>query len=142
MIINGSCHCGDIRFELFWESSPAQIPARACTCSFCIKHGAAWTAHPHSLLKVRMRAPAHSYCFGSKTAQFHICPQCGVVPFVTCHIDDRLYAVVNAHTFNNVPLSLIAPLTVSFEGESLEARLARRKRNWIADVEIDLTIPI
>jgi len=50
MIIRGGCHCGNIAFELGWEPDPDEIPARACDCSFCVKHGGVWTSHqkPHS----------------------------------------------------------------------------------------------
>jgi hypothetical protein len=27
------------RGALTWDPEPAEIPARACNCSFCIKHG-------------------------------------------------------------------------------------------------------
>jgi len=75
------------------------------------------------------------YAFGTKTAQFHICTKCGVVPVVTSRIEGRLYAAVNANTFEGVESSLLQHASVSFEDESEEARLARRKRNWIANVE-------
>lgn len=75
------------------------------------------------------------YAFGTKTAQFHICTQCGVVPVVTSRIEGRLYAAVNANTFEGIESSLLLHASASFEGESEAARLARRKRNWIAHVE-------
>jgi hypothetical protein len=28
MRIHGSCHCGNIAFDLAWEPDPAEIPAR------------------------------------------------------------------------------------------------------------------
>jgi hypothetical protein len=56
---------------------------------------------------------------------------------VTSSLDGQLYAVVNVNTFNNVAPSLLRPAPVSFEGESVELRLARRRRNWIADVRFD-----
>jgi hypothetical protein len=49
----------------------------------------------------------HPYAFGTENASFHTCAGCGIVPFVTSLID----------------------------GEDENARLARWKRNWIADVE-------
>jgi hypothetical protein len=53
---------------------------------------------------------------------------------VTSSLDENLYAVVNVNAFNNAEPSLLRPASVSFEGESVETRLARRRRNWIADV--------
>lgn len=137
MLISGSCHCGTITFTLMWKPYTNEIPARACTCSFCAKHGGVWTSCPSGSLKVSVKEPAlvSKYTFGTKTAQFHICSRCGVVPIVTSEVDGRLYAVVSVNALKNVESSLLQHASGSFEGESAEERLARRKRNWIANVE-------
>lgn len=142
MLICGSCHCGNIAFALAWEPEPTEIPARACGCSFCVKHGGVWTSCPTGSLKVSVRDPSRvsAYAFGTKTAEFHICTGCGIVPVVTSRIDGRLYAVVSINAFDGVVPSLLRRAPVSFEGESQGDRLARRKRNWIADVEFTDTI--
>ncbi len=102
-MIPGRCHCGNISFSLAWEPEPAQIPARACGCSFCL-------------------------------AEFHICARCGVVPVVTSTLDGRVYAVVSVNAFEGIDPARIRRAPADFEGEATEARLARRKRNWIPDV--------
>lgn len=137
MLISGSCHCGNISFALTWEPDPSEIPVRACTCSFCTKHGGNWTSCPTGSLKISVKDPSlvSKYAFGTGTARFHICSRCGVVPVVTSRIDGRLYAVVSVNAFDGVDPSLFRRMPASFEGESEEARLARRKRNWIADVQ-------
>ena len=138
MLISGSCHCGNISFRLDWRPEPREIPARACGCSFCVKHGGVWTSCPTGSLRITVREPrlVSRYAFGTKTAEFHVCAGCGVVPVVTSRIDGRLYAVVSVNAFRDVDRSLLRPAAASFEGESESARLARRKLNWIADVEI------
>src|SRR3954469_14043004 len=85
MLINGKCHCGNISFTLSWEPDPTEIPARACGCTFCIKHGGVWTSNPRGALKVKVDDPARvtRYQFGTRTAEFHICTGCGIVPVVT-----------------------------------------------------------
>lgn len=137
MLIAGRCHCSNISFTLAWEPEPSAIPARACTCSFCVKHGGLWTSCPAGSLKVTVKDPSSvsRYVFGTKTAQFHICSRCGVVPVVTSEIGGRLYAVVSVHAFEGVDPALIRRAPASFEGENEEARLERRKQYWIADVE-------
>jgi hypothetical protein len=137
MLISGSCHCTNISFELDWQPEPMEIPARSCTCSFCTKHGGVWTSNPNGRLKVMVKDPSRvsKYTFGTETAQFHICSTCGVVPLVTSRINGCLYAVVSIHAFNDVDPSLLRPAPATFEGESVGARLTRRKRNWIANVE-------
>src|SRR4051794_26399933 len=103
MLIAGSCHCRNITFDLRWEPDPTEIPARACTCSFCSKHGGVWTSCASGSLTVTVADPAHvdHYAFGTKTAQFHVCAQCGVVPIVTSRIDGNTYAVVSVNAFDN-----------------------------------------
>lgn len=137
MLIHGSCHCGNISFDLTWEASPAAIPARACSCSFCVKHGGVWTSNPNGALSVKIkdRSLVSEYVFGTQTAVFHTCRQCGVVPLVTCDIAGRVYAVVSVNAFNNVDPSLLQRAPVSFEDESTESRLARRVKNWVPDVQ-------
>jgi len=137
MLIRGSCHCANITFTLALEPDPREIPARACTCSFCSKHGGVWTSDPNGVLTVAVREPARvsNYAFGTRTAQFHICARCGVVPVVTSLIDGHLYAVVSVNAFEGVDPALLRRGSADFDGEDEASRLARRKRNWISDVQ-------
>jgi hypothetical protein len=136
MLIPGSCHCGNLAFVLDWGTEPSEIPARACTCSFCIKHGGVWTAIPTGSLTIAVKDPARvsDYAFGTGTAQFHVCAVCGAVPVVTSRIEGRLYAVVNVNTFEGVDEALLRRSASTFDGEDEAVRLARRQRHWIADV--------
>ena len=136
MLIHGKCHCGNIAFSLLWQPDPAELPARACSCSFCVKHGGVWTSNPRGQLEVRIgdRSTVSSYAFGTRTAEFHVCARCGVVPVVTSRIDERLYAVVSVNAFEGVPPALLRRAPASFDGEGTDSRLERRKRTWIADV--------
>lgn len=137
MIIHGSCHCRNIRFELDWQPDPAEIPARACGCTFCVKHGGVWTSCPTGRLRVHVQRPDFEkrYAFGTRTAEFHVCTDCGVVPVVTSRIEGRLYAVVSANAFDEIAAARLKRMPASFDGESEGDRLARRARNWIAHVE-------
>ena len=137
MLIHGKCHCSNISFTLEWKPEPSAIPARTCTCTFCVKHGGVWTSCPGGSLKVAVENPSlvTKYEFGTKTAQFLVCSRCGVVPVVTSVIDGRTYAVVSVNAFEGVDPALIRNSPADFEGESKDARLDRRKQRWIADVE-------
>jgi len=55
------------------------------------------------------------------------------VPF-TSRIGERLYAVVNVNALEGLDAAQLRPAAVSFEGEDVESRLARRRRNWIGRV--------
>jgi hypothetical protein len=136
MLIHGSCHCGNITFDLDWQPDPSEIQARACGCTFCTKHGGVWTSNPAASLRVHVKDASlvSAYEFGTKTATFHVCGRCGVVPLVTSDIDGRRYAVVSVNAFANVDPAIIRRAPASFDGEEVDSRLARRKRNWIGDV--------
>jgi hypothetical protein len=137
MLIKGSCHCRNISFTLTWEPDPTEILARACDCSFCVKHGGVWTSNPDGALSVAVKDPSRvsKYSFGTRTAEFHVCSICGVVPVVTSRIDDRIYAVVSVNAFEGLDPALLRRAPVSFEEEAEGPRLARWQRNWIANVE-------
>jgi len=134
--IHGRCHCGNVTFDLHWAGDPARIPARACGCTFCTKHGGVWTSDAGSRLAVKVASEAlvSRYEFGTRTATFHVCARCGVPALVTSIIEDRVYAVVNVNCLENVDAARLDRASASFEGESIDARLARRKRNWIGEV--------
>lgn len=139
MLIHGKCHCGNLSFALDWPAQAESIPARACDCTFCMRHGNVWTSHPQARLRIAIADPAalSRYAFATATADFLVCSRCGVVVCATSRIDERLYAVVNVNTFVDVEAGVLAPPSPSsLDAESTEQRLARRKRNWIADVAL------
>ena len=136
--IHGSCHCGNIRFDLEWPGDATKIAARECGCSFCQKRGGTWTSNPDAALRVSISNvdDVSPYEFGTKTAVFHICGVCGVVPFVSSEIDGRLYAVVNIAAFDDSDARTFEVTGTDFDGEDESSRLARRQKNWIGNVFI------
>ena len=70
MTLNGKCHCGTIAFTLDWPEDQPDIPARACNCSFCVKHGGVWTSNPKAQLSVVVQDAdlVSKYVFGTETA--------------------------------------------------------------------------
>jgi len=127
MSITGKCHCGNVHFELEWPEDQPDIPARACGCTFCVRHGGVWTSSPDAGLVVHVREPAQvsKYAFGTGTAVFHVCARCGVVPVVTSEIGGRLHAVVHVGAPEGVDPSRLRPSALRVGEEDAEARLAR-----------------
>lgn len=133
--IRGSCHCRNIDYTLSWPAEVKEVPVRACDCTFCRKHGGAWTSHPNARLDVRITGDGSDvYRFGTGTADFHVCKTCGIVPLASCEIDAVRYAVVNVNTFEHRDSLSISRSATSFDGEGTADRLARRQRNWIPGV--------
>jgi hypothetical protein len=136
--IKGSCHCGNIKYRYFSPIPASELPIRKCDCSFCTKQASHYSSHPDGRLIIELaeRAKTVTYCFGTQTAQAHLCSVCGAYPFMTCEIDANLYAVINVNTFDDdrIPKTNIPVLSLS--NEPVENRLQRRKKYWISNVEI------
>lgn len=135
-LVEGSCHCRNIRFRLTWTREGPAIPVRACGCSFCVKHGGVWTSDPGGRIEITIADDAlvERYRFGTGTADFHVCRGCGVPPVVTSEIGGTVYAVANVNCFDNVDHGTFDRADTDFEGEGTDDRLARRARNWIPNV--------
>ncbi|MDH3588018.1 MAG: hypothetical protein OEQ74_01310 [Gammaproteobacteria bacterium] len=135
---SGGCHCGGVRYVFSTDSAPAQWPVRRCTCSFCIRLGARYTSGPGARLEVTVQhaSMAASYEFGTQTAEFFRCNRCGVMLFATCKLDNQRFAVININTLDDVEQLSLNTVDVDFNGEHVENRLERRRRNWIGDVSV------
>ena len=130
--IQGSCHCGNLKFAFDWPEIGSAIPVRACSCELCSKHRAVWTSHPNGRFRLTVAdvARTNQYRFGTKSADFHVCRTCGVMPISTCVVASRSFAVVNIHTFDGVDSSRFEKRKTNFEGETIEDRFARRQKTW------------
>jgi hypothetical protein len=73
-MIEGSCHCGAVRFEL--TQTPESLTA--CTCSVCRRLGALWAYADASEVRLLCAPDATiGYAWGDKTLAFHSCRTCG-----------------------------------------------------------------
>ncbi|HEX4389240.1 MAG TPA: hypothetical protein VH109_11495 [Steroidobacteraceae bacterium] len=136
MTLEGGCHCGNVRLTLSGVPEGPALVARECGCSFCVKHGGLWASVPGASLVVAVAHPSevHAYTFGTKSADFHVCRICGVVPLVTSLIDSHLYALVSVRALAGIAAASLERRAADFEGEGMPERLARRAGSWIRDV--------
>ena len=75
-MIEGSCHCGAVRFS--FEGVPES--ATACNCTVCRRYGVLW-AYDYEDEGIRVSGPTRFYARGSRTIGFHFCPDCGCVAY-------------------------------------------------------------
>ena len=74
----GSCHCGQVRFEVDAEIDHL----RSCDCSVCSKRGALnFRVAKGSLRLLTPRENLSLYQWGSRTAEDYFCKTCGILPF-------------------------------------------------------------
>ena len=79
MIYQGSCRCGEVRFEV---EAPEEIEADLCNCSICTKSGFLHLIVPKS--RFRLLAGEDSittYTFNTGVAKHTFCRTCGIKPF-------------------------------------------------------------
>ena len=75
--LNGSCHCGAVKFTA--ELPEGLASARRCTCSICRMRGAvAVTASIAGFTVVEGADNLATYRFNTETAEHHFCKTCGI----------------------------------------------------------------
>ena len=132
----GGCHCGNIHVHLRLAQAPADTPLRACACSFCRAHQTRTLADPAGLFEVWADdwSLVEPYRFGSRTADYLVCRRCGVYVAAVCETAAGLRAVVNVNALADRAGFTQVPSAPDYEGETREARLARRAANWMPAV--------
>ncbi|HWZ63212.1 MAG TPA: hypothetical protein VNX02_09340 [Steroidobacteraceae bacterium] len=140
--LHGGCHCGNIRVELRLTRAPGTYPPRACDCSFCLKHGAAYISDPLGSLRLTLRdeREATRYAQGSGQAQLLLCSTCGVLVSPLFEDGGRLYAAVNVNALENAA-AFGAPQPVSPQTLSAGDKAKRWKELWFSDVAIGAQRP-
>lgn len=102
MHYQGSCHCGQIAFDVEGEITGVV----ACNCSICQRKGSLLWFVPRDKLTLKTN-PGHmsTYLFNTQTIQHHFCPQCGIHPFGEgVGPDGQVMAAVNVRCLDGVEL--------------------------------------
>ena len=115
MIYKGSCHCGNIAFEV--EGDLKQVIE--CNCSICSKKGALlWMLPRESLHLLSPEENLGTYTFNKHKVKHRFCPKCGIHPFgeaIDPSGNNRV--AINVRCLDGVDLSA---LTIKpFDGRSL-----------------------
>lgn len=102
MKYTGSCHCGQIAFEV--EGIIEGV--MACNCSICQRKGVLMWFVPRDKLQLKTRPEAMStYTFNKHVIKHHFCPVCGIQPFgEATGPDGKAMAAVNVRCLEGVEL--------------------------------------
>ena len=129
-ILYGGCHCGAIRLELHSALPVENLTPRACDCSFCQRHAAAYVSDPQGRLHLTVDAEALlEYRQGSQQAHFLLCRTCGVLVAALLHAEQGVFATVNARCLQAWP-RFPAAQVASPQQLSAEEKRARWLRLW------------
>jgi hypothetical protein len=78
MSYTGSCHCGQIRFDVQGTLDTAM----ECNCSHCSRKGYLLWFVPRTDFTLRCATESlGTYTFNKHAIQHHFCPRCGCAPF-------------------------------------------------------------
>ncbi len=76
-MLEGSCHCGRVRWA--WRHDELPAGATACNCTVCRRYGTLW-AYDHEGEGITVSGPTRAYIRGG-SVEFHFCPECGCVAY-------------------------------------------------------------
>ncbi|HLQ12729.1 MAG TPA: GFA family protein [Steroidobacteraceae bacterium] len=114
MLYKGSCHCGQVAFQVEGTLSGAM----ACNCSICERKGALmWFVPRETLHLLTPDANASSYTFNKHAIKHRFCPKCGMHPYGE-GVDGKgsAMAAINIRCLENIELAKI-PVTY-YDGRS------------------------
>jgi hypothetical protein len=78
MKYSGSCHCGNVKFEVEGEVDSGL----SCNCSMCGRRGSLlWFVPRAQLQLVTPESNAATYTFNQHVIQHRFCPKCGIHPY-------------------------------------------------------------
>ncbi|HEV8017953.1 MAG TPA: GFA family protein [Steroidobacteraceae bacterium] len=100
----GSCHCGQISFEVQGDFDVAM----ECNCSHCSRKGyLLWFVPRSHFTLLGSPQSLSTYTFNRHAIQHHFCGRCGCAPFGFGKQGDREMAAVNVRCLEGVDLTSI-----------------------------------
>jgi hypothetical protein len=129
----GGCHCGNLRIQVRLTKPPADMLVRSCACSFCRSHGTRTVSDPQGQADLWATdwSLLEKYRFGSRTADYLLCRRCGVYLGAICDTPAGRRSVINTLCLHERAAFDQDPARPDYDGEAVEARMARREVNWM-----------
>ena len=114
MLYKGSCHCGQVAFEVEGTLDGAM----ACNCSICQRKGSLmWFVPRESLKLLTPDENASTYTFNKHVIRHRFCPTCGMHPYGEApDPTGKAMAAINIRCLEGIELDKI-PLT-HFDGRA------------------------
>ena len=127
----GQCHCSAIQVTLEATKPAGELQARACQCGFCSRHGAMTVSDPAGRATFEItRAGLNRYRFETRTGTSLLCARCGMYAGVILEDDGKVWSAINVRGLAIPEFKDRVAEPVIYEGETPEARIARRKQKW------------
>lgn len=109
--IEGSCHCGAVRFHVRLKNG--LHTARRCTCSYCRMRGAVAVTAERGAINILSGGDMLSlYQFNTMTAKHYFCSRCGIYTHHQRRSDPNEFGInvaclagISPFDFDEVPVS-------------------------------------
>lgn len=140
-VLTGGCHCGNIAVSVALTRAPPRCQPRACDCTFCRKHGAAWLSDPRGSLEIGIAdaSDLSRYRQGAAIAEMLLCRRCGVLVAAAWQ-GPSLHGVVNVSALDAreefPPAQPVSPQQLS-----PEEKASRWQSIWFPDVRLTEAMP-
>lgn len=114
MRYRGSCHCGQVRFEVEGEVDSGL----ACNCSMCSRRGSLlWFVPREKLRLLTAEDAASTYLFNKHVIQHRFCPTCGIHAYGEAPgPGGQQMAAINLRTLEDFDLAAVP--VQQFDGKS------------------------
>lgn len=105
MNYQGSCHCGQIAFEVEGELSKVM----SCNCSICQRKGTLmWFVPTQAMTLLTPREAMKTYTFHKHKIKHYFCPNCGIHPYGEAVAPNgQEMAAINVRCLENVDLAVL-----------------------------------
>jgi hypothetical protein len=118
MMLQGSCHCGAVAFEV---DAPEPMRVQRCNCSICTKAGFLHLIVPKSRFRLLRGEPdITTYTFNTGVAKHTFCRNCGMKPFYIPRSNPD-GVDVNVNCLDPVPANVVIE---PFDGQNWEENAA------------------
>ncbi|MEO8629129.1 MAG: GFA family protein [Betaproteobacteria bacterium] len=115
MLYKGSCHCGNVAFEVEGELARAM----ACNCSMCIRRGSLlWFVPRNNLRVLPSEVGVGTYTFRKHVINHHFCQTCGIHPYAEA-VDQKgnPTAAINIRCLEGIDLESVP--VQNFDGRAM-----------------------
>ena len=114
MLYKGSCHCGNVAFQVEGELASAM----SCNCSICQRKGTLmWFVPREHLQLLTPDENASTYTFNKHAIKHRFCPKCGMHPYGEgVDAKGNSMAAINIRCIEGIELEKIA--VTHFDGRS------------------------
>lgn len=113
MKYQGSCHCGNVKFEA--EGEIQQV--LACNCSICTRKGSLLWFIPRESFKLLSGEPK-TYTFNKHFIKHRFCANCGIHPYAeAADRSGKPMAAINVRCLEGVDLAALP--VKHFDGRSM-----------------------